>query len=135
MSILKGSMTILVAFHFCVAATVPQQRTQTAPQTNGSSGTFTKCLPPELALGDIVTFRSRPAENITVKDKLIQLKARCRSGKLVDDQLREIFFFKADCWGNPPAGYLEERERRRAEIAQLRKRHYVFELPCDPARP
>lgn len=71
-------------------------------------------------------------KKVTVKQKLISVKARCRRGKLVDRKLREIRFFKSECWGNPPADYLEIEQRRRKELAQLKKKYAVIEIACGP---
>ena len=72
-------------------------------------------------------------KTINVKDRLKRLKARCRRGKLVDAKRREIKFFKAECWGNPPADYLEIQQRQRGELARLRKKYTVIEIACGPS--
>lgn len=69
-------------------------------------------------------------KRITVKEKLTALKARCRRGKLVDAKRREIKFFKRECWGNPPADYLEIQQQQRAELARLKKKYTVVEIAC-----
>lgn len=65
-----------------------------------------------------------------VKDKLKQLKARCRKGMLVDARRREIRFFRSECWGNPPADYLEIQQEQRLELARLKKKYTVIEIAC-----
>jgi hypothetical protein len=70
---------------------------------------------------------------ITVKQRLVELKARCRRGKLVDRSGREIRFYRlAGCWGNPPPDYREILERQRRELERLKKRYTVIELTCNP---
>lgn len=90
------------------------------------------CLPPHLSLDDVVTYRRGGAANITVKDKLIELKAYCYKGKLVDAKRREIRFFNVECWGNPPPDYQEIQQKRQAELERLQRRYTVIILGCDP---
>ncbi len=71
--------------------------------------------------------------SVTVEQKLVELKARCRRGKLVDRSGKEIRFYRlAGCWGNPPADYREILERQRRELEKLKKRYTVIELTCNP---
>ena len=99
------------------------------------------CLPREIKLTDVVSAqRARPnaggeaAKKITVKDKLVELKARCKRGKLVDGAGREIrFYHLTGCWGNPPADYQEILERQSTEIEKLKKRYTVIEMTCNPS--
>lgn len=69
-------------------------------------------------------------KTMNVKDRLRQLKARCRKGKLVDSRRREIRFFKYECWGNPPADYLEIQHKQGLELARLKKNYTVVEITC-----
>ncbi len=87
---------------------------------------FDSCLDKEINKAHLVVGSSK----ITVKEKLNAIKARCRRGKLVDAKRREIRFFKAECWGNPPADYLEIQQRQRGELARLRKKYTVIEIAC-----
>lgn len=89
------------------------------------------CLPPEINIDEIVTFGIGDTPNVTVKDKLIELNARCRKGKLIDGTRREIRFVKTECWGNPPVDYLEIQERNRREIEKLKRKYTVIEIACD----
>lgn len=90
---------------------------------------FDSCLENGINLEDLVV----SSKKATVKQRLTSLKARCRRGKLVDRKLREIRFFKTECWGNPPADYLEIQRRERAELARLRKKYtVVLEIACPP---
>ena len=90
------------------------------------------CLPKDVQPGEVVSYRSKGTQNITVENKLVEMKARCRNGKLVDAQRREIRFFHPSCWGNPPPDYLEIREREDKEVAALKKRYTVIEFGCNP---
>src|SRR5258706_1525068 len=71
---------------------------------------FSACLPEAIKPADVVTSAlvgsSNSVKKVTVEGKLIQLKASCKNGKLVDAAGREIRFFRLEgCWGNPPADY------------------------------
>jgi hypothetical protein len=90
------------------------------------------CLPKDVQPGEIVSYRSKKTLNITVAKKLIEMKARCRNGKLVDARRREIRFFHPSCWGNPPPDYQEIRQREDKEVAQLKKHYAVIEFGCNP---
>jgi hypothetical protein len=95
------------------------------------SKSFT-CLPKDVQPGEVVSYRPNGTRNVTVEKKLVELKARCRDGKLVDAKRREIRFFHPSCWGNPPPDYLEVRERENEELAKLRKRYIVVVFACNP---
>jgi hypothetical protein len=71
-------------------------------------------------------------KRVTVKERLTELKARCKKGSLVDGRGREIYFYRlTGCRGNPPDNYQEILERQRSEISRLRKRHMVIEMTCN----
>jgi len=71
---------------------------------------------------------------ITVKEKLVSLKARCKKGKLVDGSGRQIYFFRmTGCWGNPPDNYQEILDRQNSELIRLKKRYTVIEMTCNPS--
>src|SRR2546426_63398 len=101
---------------------------------------FQNCLPPGIRSSDVVTARvSRSGagapglKKLTVGEKLRQLGARCRKGRLVDSSGKEIRLYRlVGCWGNPPAGYREILEHQRAELEKLRKRYTVIEMTCNP---
>jgi len=93
------------------------------------------CLPGDFKLTDIISYRQKRKESdgyVTIKDKLIQIKAQCKKGKLLDSQGREIRFFKFSCFGNPPSDYEEIIEKEREEFDKLQKRYTVLVLECDP---
>jgi len=90
------------------------------------------CLPKDVRADETVShgFKGRPA--VTVQNKLTEMKARCRKGRLVDSRGREIRFFHLSCWGNPPDNYQEIRRRETAELAKLKQRYTVIEFGCNP---
>lgn len=63
---------------------------------------------------------------------LVQMKASCRSGRLVDGKRREIRFYRPSCWGNPPPDYLEIRQREDDELAKLKRHYTVIVFGCNP---
>lgn len=100
-----------------------------------------RCLPDGIDPTDVVsTEAQRPGllpgdvRTITVRDKLKELGARCRSGTLVDASDQEIYFFRlVGCWGNPPAGYREMLQQQDRDLARLRARYRVIEMTCNPS--
>lgn len=103
-----------------------------------SQSRWKACLPADVKAGQVVSVRQtasgRPSGRVTVAQKLNQLKARCRAGKLADAKGRQIRFYRLDgCWGNPPADYLEILARQRRELDELRRRYTVVEMTCNPS--
>ena len=98
-----------------------------------------KCLPPDIQITDVVSVAppsedGKPGKPVTVRQRLLQLKARCRGQKLVDARGREIrFYHLTGCWGNPPADYEEILENQRREIQDLKKRYTLIEMTCNPS--
>ena len=99
-----------------------------------------QCLPESVKPTDVVsttlvqTDGGTLVEKITVEQKLTELKANCKNGKLVDGAGTEIYFYKlTGCWGNPPRNYQEILERQEAELARLRKQYMVVEMTCNPS--
>jgi hypothetical protein len=98
-----------------------------------------RCLPSGIQSTDVVSVgEKRGKQNhvtvVTVAQKLKDLKARCRRGKLVDSSGREIRFYQmVGCWGNPPDDYQQQLARQDKELARLRKRYRVIEMTCDPS--
>lgn len=104
----------------------PCEDDDSAPSTNFS------CLPKDVRADEVVSYDVEGKPSLTVKKKLIELKAHCRRGKLVDAKGREIRFFRISCWGNPPEDYLEIQKREGEELAELKKHYTVIEFGCDP---
>src|SRR4029453_9130033 len=90
------------------------------------------CLPKDVRADEVVSYDIKGKSNLTVEKTLIELKARCRKGKLVDAKGREIRFFRISCWGNPPQDYLEIQKRENEELAALRKLYTVIVFGCNP---
>ena len=103
------------------------------PATNRCS-----CLPQGIKCDNVVSATlAKPgskAQRVTVEQKLRELKARCRRGKLVDATGREIYFYQLKgCWGNPPEDYQEILKQQNEELKRLRKRYRVIEMTCNPS--
>ena len=102
------------------------------------AGKTDDCLPTGIQSTDIVSVQTANSGvhskvvTVTVAQKLKDLRARCRKGKLVDAKGTEIRFYQLiGCWGNPPDDYQEQLARQTKELANLRKRYHVIEMTCD----
>ena len=83
-----------------------------SPPNGMREGPFSGCLPADVKRDEIVDAQvvasssvDRPPviNKVTVEQKLTELQASCRDGKLVDGSEREIRFYRlVGCWGNPP---------------------------------
>jgi hypothetical protein len=89
------------------------------------------CLPSDVRGDEVLSPGSKGAPGLTVNQKLTELGARCRKGKLVDRKARQIRFFRPSCWGNPPLDYLEIKAREDLELKKLRRRFTVIVFGCD----
>lgn len=84
----------------------------------------------------VSTAKLKPAtgaatRNVTIKERLKQIKAHCKKGKLVDGSGREIRFYRlVGCWGNPPEDYQEQLAHQNQELQRLKKQYSVVEIPC-----
>jgi hypothetical protein len=98
---------------------------------------FQTCLPAGIAGTDVVSAQlvksSNTVKKTTVAQKLTELKARCKAGRLVDGAGKQIYFYKLEgCWGNPPPDYQETLARQDKEVKKLRRRYTVIEMTCNP---
>lgn len=87
------------------------------------------CLPENIQLTHVVSYGK---QNTTVEETLDALQATCENGKLIDQNKKEIRFFRVACFGNPPYNYEEIREREGEEIARLRENCTVIVIECNP---
>lgn len=90
------------------------------------------CLPPDVKPDDIVTYGMNGKKNRTVADTLGKMKARCRKGRLIGSDKREIRFFHPACWGNPPVDADEQRAAEARQLAALQKKYRVVIFSCNP---
>jgi hypothetical protein len=98
---------------------------------------FSRCLPADVKLDSAValpeskTAKAGSEMKTTVKTRLSQLKARCRSHKLVSSAGKEIRFITLlGCWGNPPENYQEMFTEQAKEIERLKKKYILIQIPC-----
>jgi hypothetical protein len=104
-------------------------------------GQWLNCLPAEVKPDDVVSavlISTGPAgevvKKVTVQEKLRELDASCREGKLVDGASREIYFYRlTGCWGMPPPDHEEILQRQTEELETLRKQYTVIEMTCNPS--
>ncbi len=104
---------------------------------DGTNKEFTSCLPADTSLEEVVSApqaksaTGKASKPVTIRDTLLKLKARCRKGKLVAGNGREIRFYRLiGCWGNPPDDYQEQLQRQSEELQRLKKKYTVVEIPC-----
>jgi len=109
----------------------------------GPTATCTKpdrissCLPKNVELAAIVqgependSAKGEP-KPVTVEQRLNELKARCKNGKLFDRTGKEIYFVHLiGCWGNPPEDYQEQLDRQQQELKRLKEKYTVVEISC-----
>lgn len=93
------------------------------------------CLPNDVRPDEVVSYGRNAKENVTVVKKLDELKARCRKGRLLDSNKKEIRFFRVSCWGKPPPDYLEIKRNEKAEFEKLKKDYTVITIGCNPRTP
>ena len=130
----KRSLILLLAASLQLQM-LSQATTVKTNDDEGASAIHLDCLPGGFKLTDIVSYgekRKGSDEHVTIKDKLIEIKARCKDGKLLDGKGKEIKFFKFSCFGNPPIDYDEIMQKEREEFDKLQKDYTVIVVECDP---
>ena len=113
-----------------------------SPPADGTNKGFVSCLPADTNLEEVTaapqpkSATGPPSKRVTVRDALSRLKARCKKGKLIAANGREIRFYRLiGCWGNPPDDYQEQLNRQEQELERLRKKYAVVEIPCGQIDP
>lgn len=104
---------------------------------HGTKQEFVACLPAGVNLEEIISApqlksaTGTPVKRVTVRDTLSRLKARCKKGKLIAGNGREIRFYRlVGCWGNPPEDYQAQLARQSQELQRLKRKYAVVEIPC-----
>ncbi len=92
-----------------------------------------RCLPQGMTLETRFAPRSAPfvRDTITVREKLEELGARCKDGKLYDAAGKELYFYRVPEYGTPPLPGVWEREGE--ERRRLEERYHVIEMYADIA--
>jgi hypothetical protein len=108
------------------------QRRRRHQSVTKSSQVPLTCLPPNVKAIEIAVYGYKGKRNITVAEKIKELKGRCHNGLIVGPDNKEIRFFRVTCWGNPPSDYqiVQAEERRKLEI--LKAKYAVIVIRCDP---
>lgn len=71
----------------------------------------------------------RPFECITIKQKLVEIGASCKDGKLVDKDGKEIRFYKELCVGKNPS---EETVKKHQEyVEELKRNYHAIRVECN----
>ena len=112
-------------------------RGQAVEAGNHASGLAVQfdCIAEGYKSTDVVSYRQKRKGGdgyVTIQDRLVELKAHCEEGKLIDGKGREIRFFRLACYGNPPDDYEEIRQKELAELERLQKKYCVIVMECDP---
>ena len=106
------------------------------PVSGAKTNRLASCLPEGVKLTSEILEQSAGSTSAkgkpkTVASKLAELRARCKNRKLVSRNGKEIRIVQLiGCWGNPPEDYQEQVQRQQREIAELRKKYIVIEIPC-----
>ncbi len=100
---------------------------------------ISSCLPAGISAGMVLEIKMRETATgmaryeVTVRDALKELKAKCRKGKLVDRAGKPVRFFALrGCWGTPPANYRQILKKQEKDLAALKKANTVVVIPCNP---
>lgn len=128
MKILANQVCLLVIAVFLVSV----------PSISFARNRF-QCLPDGMKLGAAVgcDTTAQPAREMTLKETLVKMGARCEREKLVDAKGKEIRFYTVHGFGAPTAYAMETMRRQRTEIEALRQQYTVIEIPsrdhpCEP---
>ena len=135
------NLTLLVWIALGVQLAAGQTKLEMKPKAQSpAAASKYGCLPSNVKPETIV--EARRIESMVgirmikelVNQRLDKMRARCKAGKLVDGKGREIRFYELqNCWGNPPADYLEILERQKNELQELRKKFTVIQITCNPS--
>lgn len=95
------------------------------------------CLPEDVQLTDLLSatwetnnYVTTLVNKVTVEQKLRQLNACCKNGKLVDGNGREIRFVRLiGGWGTEPPNYHEILAKQSATIEKLMETYTVIQIP------
>ena len=118
----------LVLFIACCRTTTKKDKQSPQIMQAQKTARFA-CLPENIRLEQVVSYGKG---DVTVEATLDAMQATCENGKLMDQNKKEIRFFRIACFGNPPYNYDEIRQREREEIARLQENYSVIVIECDP---
>jgi len=99
------------------------------------SPTLAACLPPDVKADEIAVYGFNGARNVTIAEKLKELKGHCHNGRIVGLDKKEIRFFRVTCWGNAPSDYQEIQAEERRKLEVLKAKYRVIVIGCEPRIP
>jgi len=135
LALLVFLLTLILPLQSSIARGSSGRRVVDARNDVGGLSAQFECLPEGYKSTDVVSYRQKRKGGdgyITIEDRLVELKAHCKEGKLIEGKGREIRFFKFACYGNPPADYEEQRQKELEELEKLQKKYFVIVMECDP---
>ena len=116
----------------CLTGFAVSGQGQSVRSVAGTPATGFPCIQKMVSLDDVATYRDNGSRNLTVRDKLIEIKARCRGHRLIDRKGRPIYFYPLQgCWGNPPEDAQAILAEQAKELVRLRRKYRVIEMACD----
>ena len=127
LALLLPAMAVTLSVACCRSTT--KKDNQSPPIMQARKIARFDCLPENIRLEQVVSYGER---NVTVEETLEAMNATCENGKLLDQNKKEIRFFRIACFGNPPYNYDEIRQREQEEIARLQQNYSVIVIECDP---
>lgn len=105
------------------------------PRRHKQLSLIAACLPAGVKVSDIVVYGFNAEINVTVAEKVKELRGRCRNRQLVGPDKKRIRFFRTQCWGYPPPDYEQIRAEEKRQLEVLKAKHTVIVLGCDPRLP
>lgn len=108
------------------------QRRGRHKRVHKSSQLLVDCLPPNVKASEIAVYGYNGKRNISVAEKIKELKGRCYNGLIVGPDNEEIRFFRVTCWGNPPSDYQIVQAEERRKLEMLKAKYTVIVIRCDP---
>jgi hypothetical protein len=132
--LLVGSLAVVIPLAVIGGWLWLQHRADVDAEVRAEVGACGACLPSDLTLD--TRFSDNPKtvspkgdrRVTTVREKLVQLRARCVDGRIYDGRGKEIRFYHIQEWGNPPGNYREIQERQRRELEDLESRYTVIRM-------
>jgi hypothetical protein len=110
-------------------------------KTRPSSPSVARCVSKDVRQDEIAEYGINGARNVTVGEKLKELKASCdgtgilRGRRGVPKGRTEIRFFRKTCNAYPVPNYLELQAEERRNLETLKSKYTVIVIGCDPRIP
>ena len=108
-----------------------QQRSRHKP-VHKLSPNLAACMPKDVKLDEIAVYGYNGKPNVTVAERIKELRGRCSNGLLAGPDKKEIRFFHVTCWGNPPSNYRDLMAEEQRKLEMLKAKYTVIIIRCDP---